>query len=65
MPNLAARPRGDHDIQPIAARPTLGRRDDLHHVAVLQGRLERYQLAVDPRARALVTDIGVDVVGKI
>ena len=40
-------------------------RDDLHDVAVLQPRPQRHHAAVDPRAHALVADIGVNAVREV
>ena len=40
-------------------------RDDLDDVAVLEAGAQRDHLAVDPRAHALVADVGVDAVREV
>ena len=63
--DLVARPRGDDEVQPVAARMMPGRGDNLHDVAVAEARAQRHHLAVDPRADALMADVGVDGVREV
>ena len=47
--------------------PEVGRLggEDLDHVAVVEGGLQRHQAAVDPRADGVVADLGVHGVGEV
>ena len=63
--DLVARARRRGEVEPVTARPVPGLRDDFDDVAVLEARAERHDLAVHPRADALMADIGVNRVGKI
>ena len=57
--------RCDDEVQPVAARLVAGRGHDLDDVAVSQVRAQRNHLAVDARADALVTDVGVHGVREV
>ena len=52
-------------LEPVLARRLVGGGDDLHRVAVLQLVAQRHELAVHPRAGAVVPDLGVDAVGEV
>ena len=57
--------RRDHHVQPVAVRLVPGLRDDLDDVAVLEARPERDDLSVDAGADALMSDVGVNRIGKV
>ena len=63
---MRARARLD-EVQPVPVRARLlglgG--EDLHRVAVVEGRLQRDEAAVDPGADGAVADVGVDRVGEV
>ena len=63
--DLLARPRRDHEVEPVAAGRVAGLRHDLDDVAVLQAGAERHHLAVHARADAAVADVGVNGVGEV
>lgn len=65
--DLVAGPCRAHEVEPVARRPRplgLGG-EDLDGVAVVEGRVERDEPAVDPGADAPVTDLGVHRVGEV
>ena len=65
MLDLVPRSRGGDEIQPVAAWLVPRRRQDLDDVAVAQPGTERDHLSVDPGADALMSDVGMNRVGKI
>jgi len=67
LPNLVARPRGLHELQPVAlgVGVLVGGGDHLDRVAVVQRRVKRHQPTVDLRAHGLVADVGVNRVGEV
>src|SRR5206468_8151536 len=66
LPDLGAGSRRGDERKPVPTRTaTLGLRgEDLDDLAVLQLPLEGDQLAVEPRANATVTDLGVHRIGE-
>src|SRR2546427_7314518 len=52
-------------LQPVFGRRLAGGGDDLHGVAALQLVAQRDDLAVHPRAGAVVAHLGVDAVGEV
>ena len=65
MLDLVARVRRDDEIEPVPARLVCRLRDDFDDIAVLEARPQRHHLAVDPGADALMSDIGMNGVGKV
>ena len=65
LPDLALGARGGDQVQPVAARVARRVGQHLHHVAVGERRAQRHQLAVDPRAGAVVAEVGVHPVGEV
>ena len=67
LPDLVARPRRLHELEPVLARPLALRlrRQDLDGVARPQLVVERHELAVDLRADRAVADLGVDRVREV
>src|SRR5262245_18028186 len=63
--DLVARVGGEDEVQPVAARFVPCRRYDLDDVAVLETGAERHHLAVDARADALVSDVGMNGVREV
>ena len=63
--DLAARPRGDDEVEPVSARLVAAVGHDLDDVAVAQAGAERHHLAVHARADALMADVSVNGVGEI
>ena len=63
--DFVASVRGCGKVEPVAVRLVTALGDDLDDVAVLQVSTKRHHLAVDPRADALVPDVGVNRVGEV
>ena len=65
QPDLAARLRGDNEVEPVTTRLVAGCRQDLDDIRVLNLVAERHNPPVDFRAGTLISDFGMDGVGEI
>src|SRR6185436_11270330 len=63
--DFVPRVRRVDEVQPVAARLVAGGRHDLDDVAVAEVGAERHHLAVDARADALMSDVGVHGVREV
>ncbi len=65
--DLVAGARRFDEAEPVAGRSGARRLggEDLHQVAVVQGRFERDEASVDPRSYRAVADLGVHRVGEV
>ncbi len=66
LPRRGSRDVAIRGVEPVAARPLLRLAGaNLHHIAALQGIIERHQLLVHGSAHAVMADIGVNTVSEI
>src|SRR6266576_1857753 len=65
LANLMTRPSGPDVGQPIPARFRRGRCDDLHCLRILELAREARDAAVDSRALAMETDLGMHRKGEV
>ena len=65
LANFGSGATGVDEVKPFGARAGVGRRDDLHHVAVVKLSGERTVLAVDATAVRVVAHVRVDLVREV